>query len=1096
MRSLLIFALALAAYPQNRTLFRNPTVNRTHIVFSYADDLWSVARGGGEAVRLTSGLGSEGTPIFSPDGTQVAFTGTYEGNVDVYVVPAKGGVPKRLTYHPGFDLAQGWTPDSQRVLFSNSGGTANDKPRLYTVDLAGGFPSELPLPIAAAGSFSGDAKQIAYLPFARANQIWKNYRGGRATPIWIANLADSSIVKIPHNGSNDHSPLWVGDRIYFLSDRNGSDTLFSYDPGSKAVTQLVENKGLDFKSASATSDAIVYEQFGEIFVYDLKSKKPAKVNISLSADLLNVRPRLEKLARSINNWNISPTGARAVAEARGEIFTVPAEKGDVRNLTNTSGVADRDPSWSPDGKRIAYFSDESGEYMLHLRDQTGRGEVTKIPLGDQPSFFYSIQWSPDSKHLSFVDKRLNLWRLELATKQVKAVDKGLFNGDQIGFRARWAPDSKWIAYAKSMPNQLAAIYIYSVESGQTNRITDGLSDASSPVWDRSGKYLYFASSTDSGPASEFDLSAAYRPSSSSLYLAVLSKTEPSPFSPESDEEKVTELKTGEPKKDEPKKDEPKKEDAKPVKIDFEGIDQRIVPLPLPPRSYRNLEAGKAGTLFYMEFPSNFGGGGPGAPLQKFDLAKRKSDLFAAGVTTYRLSANGEKILVGLPGGNASIVATAAPMKPGDGALKLDGMEAFIDPRAEWKQMYKEAWRIERDFFYDTKYHGLDLQAANERYSMYLSAVGSRNDLTYLFQEMLGQMSVGHLYIGGGDTPNQPKPVGGGLLGADYVLQQGRYRLARVYSGENWNPQTRAPLTQPGVGAKGGEYLLSVNGRELTASDNIYAFFESLAGKRVNLKLGPNPNGDSSREVTVIPVESETALRTLAWVEENRQAVDKLSGGKLAYIHLPDTAGGGYTYFNRYFYAQIDKQGAIIDGRFNRGGSASEYIIEHLQRKLASLWASRDGNMTTTPSAGIFGPKVMLVNEYSGSGGDLLPWLFKRARIGPVVGKRTWGGLVGIGGHPPLMDGGTVTAPHFGFWSPEGKWEVENHGTSVDVEVDFDPKAWREGHDPQLERAIELALADLKKNPIPLPVKPVFPDYHSGKPTGRSANSNRSGAGSN
>jgi len=1093
MRWLTFLVFALAAFPQTRTLFRTPTVNRTHLVFAYADDLWTVARSGGDAVRLTSGLGNETGPIFSPDGTQVAFTATYEGNVDVYVVPAKGGVPKRLTYHPAPDQAQGWTPDSQRVLFANSGASANDKPRLYTVDLNGGFPTALPLPIAAAGSYSADGKHIAYLPFARANQIWKNYRGGRATPIWIANLADSSVTKVPHTGSNDHSPLWVGDKVYFLSDRNGSDTLFAYDTNSKAVTQLIENKGLDFKSASAGPDAIAYEQFGDIHLYDLKTKKAAKVPIALSADLLNVRPRLEKLSRSITNWNLSPSGLRALAEARGEIFTIPAEKGDVRNLTNSSGVADRDPAWSPDGRLIAYFSDESGEYALHLRDQTGRGEVTKITLGEQPSYFYAIQWSPDSKHLAFTDKRLNLWRLELASKELKLVEKGLMNGDQMNFRARWSPDTKWIAYAKSMPNNLSAIYIYSLESGKSTRITDGLSDAGFPVWDKGGKYLYFASSTDSGPASEFDLSSAYRPTSSSLYAAVLSKEEPSPFSPESDEEKVQEP----PKPDAPKNGEAKKDTVKAVKIDFDGIDQRIVPLPVPSRNYRGLEAGKAGVLFYLEYPSTFGGGsGPGATLHKFDLAKRKSEVFAPGALAFRLSANGEKILVARPGGVAAIVATAAPMKPTDTPLKLDGVEAFVDPRAEWKQMYKEAWRIQRDFFYDPKYHGLDLQAANERYSLYLNSVGSRSDLTYLFQEMLGQMSVGHLYIGGGDQPNQPKPVGGGLLGADYTLDQGRYRLTRVYSGENWNPQTRAPLTQPGVGAKAGEYLLAVNGRELRASDNLYAFFEGLAGKRVSLKLGPNPNGDGSREVTVLPVDSEIALRTLAWVEDNRKAVDKLSGGKLAYIHLPDTASGGYTYFNRYFYAQTDKQGAVIDGRFNRGGSASEYVIEHLQRKLASLWASREGGFTTTPSAGIFGPKVMVVNEYSGSGGDLLPWLFKRAKLGPVVGKRTWGGLVGIGGYPPLIDGGSVTAPHFAFWSPEGKWEVENYGTPVDVEVDLDPKAWREGRDPQLERAVDLALAELKRNPPPTLVKPAYPDYHSGKPTGKPANGVRSGAGAN
>lgn len=1101
--SKILLTLALAAtvaWPQGKTLFRSPAVSKTQIVFAYAGDLWIVARSGGEAVRLTSAPGTESNPAFSPDGSMVAFTGQYDGNVDVYVVPAAGGVPKRLTYHPGPDLVHGWTPDGKSVLFTNVSQSHNNTPRMYTVDLKAGFPKEVPLPAGTMGSFSPDAKQIVYSPVLRANQIWKNYRGGRATPLWIANLADGSIVKIPRTDSNDFSPMWVGGKIYFVSDRAGRDTLFEYDTASKKVTQLVENKTLDVKAASAGADAIAYEQFGEIHLYDLKSRKSQKVDIALNADLLNVRPRLEKTARLLRNLDLSPSGVRAVVEARGDIYTVPAEKGDVRNLTNSPGAADRDPAWSPDGKWIAYFSDESGEYQLHLRDQTGRGEVKKIALAAKPTFFYDLTWSPDSKKIAYCDKKGGLWYLDIEKAQPVAIDQAVHYGGWNLYSPRWSPDNKWVAYARQLKSGMAAVFVYSLDSAKTTQITDGMSDAGDPAWDKSGKYLFFRASTNSGAVNlGLDLSNLTRAVTSTIYVAVLSKDEASPFAPESDEEKAE----PETKPDAPKPGAPKPAVAKvDVKIDFENLDQRILPLPLPPRNYGNLKAAKAGILFYME-----GGGGPlggGAPpvLHKYDLAKRKDEVFLAGAGAYVVSHNGEKILIGLAGGGGPggpgggpggegaprlmIAGTAMPPKPGEGMLRLDGLETFVDPQAEWRQMYKEAWRLQRDFFYDPKHHGLDLQAASERYEQYLKSVGHRSDLTYLFQEMLGQMSVGHLYINGGDNGEEPRSVRGGLLGADYKIENGRYRFQRVYSGENWNPQTRAPLTQPGVNVKAGEYLLAVNGRNLTDADNVYQAFEGTAGKAVVLKVGPNPGGDGAREVTVTPLEDEVALRTLAWVEDNRRTVDKLSGGRLAYIHLPDTAFGGFTYFNRYYFAQTDKQGAILDERFNRGGLAADYVIDHLRRPVWNYWSPREGEVYSTPGKIIQGPKVMLANEYSGSGGDLLPWLFKRAKLGPVVGKRTWGGLVGIGGYPPLVDGGTVTAPHFGFFTPESKWEVENHGTEPDIEVDLDPKLWREGRDSQLEKAVDLAMAELKKNPPQEPKKPAFPDYHKGTPLSNSA----------
>jgi len=999
----------------------------------------------------------------------VAFTGEYDGSVDVFVVPAAGGVPKRLTHHPSSDYVVGWTPDSKRVLFGSTRENWASVGQLFTVSVEGGFPEKLPLPHADSGALSPDGGEIAYLQLPRADQIWKRYRGGRAAAIWIAKLADSSVTMIPRKDSNDYSPMWIGNSIYFLSDRNGKVTLFRYDTRSKQVAQAIENNGLDLKSASAGPGGIVYEQFGAIHTYDLKTGKSQAVNITLNGDLPEVRPRMEKVSRWMRNAAISPSGARAVFEARGEIFTVPAEKGNARNITNTKGVAERSPAWSPDGKWIAFFSDESGEYMLHLAPQNGIGETQKISLGTPPSFFYSPEWSPDSKKIAYSDKRLNLWYIDIEKKTPVKVDVTTYADSQDSFEQTWSPDSKWIAYSKQLKNHLSAVCLYNVDTAQATQITDGMGDANSPAWDKNGKYLYLMVSTDSGPQSAgLDLSSNNRPVSRSIYAVVLSKSEPSPLAPESDEEKGEE----------------KKPDAKPaakveVKIDLDGILQRTIPLPMPARNYSSVKGAKTGILYVLEAPripepGSFGPGGPALTLQKFDLSKRKTEKFADGVAGFTISANGEKLLM-QQGQNWTIASATAPLKPGEGRLRFDEMEMQVDPAAEWKQMYREVLRLERDYFYDPNHHGLDIQALGERYEKYLRNLSSRGDLNYLWREMLGELTVGHLYVTGGDTP-QANQVQGGLLGADYKVENGRYRVAKVYNGENWNPNTRAPLTQPGVNVAAGDYILAVNGKELRGSDEIYALFEATAGKNTILKVGADPNGTNAREVTVQPLPSELQLRRLDWLESNRRKVDQLSGGKLAYVYLPDTANGGLTYFNRYYFAQSDRQGLVIDERFNSGGQAADYVIDHLRRPVWSYWSSRDGQDYTTPANNITGPKVMIINEAAGSGGDMLPWMFRRAKLGPLVGKRTWGGLVGIGGYPTLIDGGYVTAPHFAFWNPDGKWDVENHGTAPDVEVDLDPKQWREGRDTQLEKAVQLAMEMLEKNPPAKPVRPPYPVY--------------------
>lgn len=1079
-----IAVLTMFAWAQAETplLLRQPTVSRTHVVFVFADDLWSAERAGGEARRLTTDVGVERHPIFSPDGSLVAFTGDYDGNTDVFVVPAAGGVPKRLTYHPGADMVVGWAPDGKRVLFRSARYSYVPRfTRLFTVSVEGGFPSQLPLPIALEGAFSPDGTQIAYVPLPGAYQVWKRYRGGMASPIWVANLSDSSIEKLPREDWNDFKPMWVGDTIYFLSDRNGTVTLFEYGTKTKQVREVIRNRGLDIKWASAGPDVIVYEQFGSLHLYDLQSGRTRKLDIHVAGDLPSVRPRYVKVAEKIVSAGLSPTGKRAVFEARGEILTVPAEKGDIRNLNETAGVAERDPAWSPDGKWIAYFSDASGEYQLHLQEQSGMGKARTIDLGTPPSFFYQPVWSPDSKKIAYTDKRLNVWYLELETGKRVLVDTDTYDSPFRSLDPVWSPDSQWLAYTKQLRSHMRAVFVYSLKTGEKHQVTDGMSDARFAAFDKDGKYLYFTASTDVGPTTGWlDMSSVNRPVTRSVYLVVLGKDEPSPLAPESDEEQVKEAKKEEEKEaaEGEQAEKEKKPEEVTVQIDFENIDQRILALPIPARNYMGLLAGKAGTVYLVEGPRipQFGPG-PQFTVHKFDLKKRKTEKLLEGISAFVLSHDGEKMLY-RKGKQWAIVATAKPPKPGEGALKLDKMEVRVDPRAEWRQMYHEVWRIERDFLYDPGAHGLDLQAAERKYEPYLESVGSRADLNYLFSEMLGNLVLGHTFVGGGDTP-KVKKVPGGLLGADYVIENERYRFARVYYGENWNPELRAPLTQPGVNVKAGEYLLAVNGREVRGADNIYRFFENTAGKQVVLKVGPNPDGTEAREVTVVPVASETALRHRAWIDENRRKVEEMTDGRVGYVYLPNTSAAGYTNFNRYYFAQIGKQAVVVDERFNGGGLAADYIVDYMRRPLMSYWSTREGEDFTTPLGSIFGPKVMIINEFAGSGGDALPWYFRKAGVGKLVGKRTWGGLVGVYDYPQLIDGGSVTAPRLAFWNPDGTWDVENHGVAPDIEVEFDPKAWREGRDPQLEKAVEVVLEELQKNPPPVHRKPAYPNYHRG-----------------
>ncbi len=1097
----LSLVLASAAFGASTTLhlLHRPAMNKTHIVFSYANDLWSVPRQGGAAMRLTSGTGVETEPVFSPDGNTIAFTGEYDGNIDVFTVPVTGGVPKRMTFHPDADRVVGWTPDSKRILFRSNRQSVSRYTQLFTVGVDGGLPEVLPLPMACTAAYSPDGKQMVYAPldggqFAPGFNnfvAWKRYRGGEASYLWLVNLKDLNIQKIPRTDSNDINPMWIGDKVYFLSDRNGTMTLFRYDPQSKAVTELIRNAGKDIRAASAGPGGIVYEQFGKIMIYDLAAQKSQQVPIDITADLSEVRPHFQNVAREIRGAKISPTGVRAVFEAHGEVLSVPAEKGDIRNLTNTPSVMDRTPVWSNDGRSIAFFSDESGEYALHIKPQNGGGETRKFPLAGKSAYYFEPRWSPDNKLIAFNDNQLNLWCLEVASGKLNKIDTDHIYSLDRDFT--WAPDSKWIAYAKFLPNRLHAIWIYSFTDGKSTQVTDGMSDARYPAFDKEGQYLYFTASTNYGPTSSgLDMTSDEHEVTRSVYLVVLPNDVASPLAPESDEEKPGEVKP--PAEGRPGAGPAKETPPKPVRIDFNKLMLRTVALPVPARPYRELAAGKTGVIYLVETAQgNARGPFGGATLSKFDLKTRKLDKLADNIGDFDLSANGEKMLIRIvrPGAAGAgrgaaanapqappeyvIVSASAPLKPGEGALKLSDVEVNVDPLGEWTQMYHEVWRIERSYFYDPSLHGVNVADSEKEYEKYLTSLGSRSDLNYIFHEMLSEFTVGHLRGGGGNLP-QSKTIPGGLLGADYEIANGRYRIGKIFTGESWNPQLRAPLIQPGLNVNEGDYLLAINGTDLHGNDDVSRLLEGTAEKHVVLRVGADASGANSREITVVPVASETPLRHSAWIEENRRKVDQMSGGKLAYVYMPDTAQGGLTNFNRYYFAQVDKQGAIIDERFNSGGQVADYVIEVMNRPLLAWWSPRYGAMYRTPAAAIFGPKVMITNEFAGSGGDAMPWMFRKTGTGTLVGKRTWGGLVGISQYPLLMDGGNVTAPNFGFFSPEGKWDVENHGVAPDIEIDQEPKPVHDGHDPQLERAVGVAMEQMKKNPYPAPNRPAFPNY--------------------
>ncbi|MFW6123985.1 MAG: S41 family peptidase [Acidobacteriota bacterium] len=1054
----------------NTHMLTHPAVSKENIVFSYSNDLWISDFQGNHVRRLTSHKGVESCPVFSPDGKWIAFSAEYDGNTDVYLIPSQGGIPKRLTWHPYPDTVRAFTPDGKYVVFMSSRFSfTGSRPKLYKVSLKGGNPIPEKIPYAYKASYSPDGGRIAYTPFREAFNQWKHYRGGTFSRIRIITLKDSSIEKIPQpeGRCNDTDPMWFGSKIYFISDRNGEFNLFSYDTENKQVKQLTFYNDFPIVMASSGKDKIIFEQKASLHLFNIREETTDDLSIGVAADLLELRPRYEKGSQYIRNADISPTGARAVFEFRGEIVTFPAEKGDFRNLTETPGINERSPVWSPDGKKIAYFSDENGEYSLHIKEPKIKGEVKKFPIKGA-GFYDKPYWSPDSKKICYTDNSWSLYWFDLETGEShKIASEYLYGPSGLKtIHGVWSPDSNWIAYTLNTKAYIQKVYVYSIKEDKSHPITDGLSEVSDPVFDSSGKYLYFFVSTDAGPVKHwFAMSSADMRMTNAIYLAVLQKDVPSPLAKESDEEKG-------PQEENSQQEKEKNKEETNFYIDFERLNERILNIPVPEGNYYSLQTGSSGQIFYLEAPPN--SRGPYAretKLHKFDLDKRKDSVILSGVNGYKISADYKKLLY-ISGQNFGITDISDNIKPGEGKLNADSIEVQIDPPTEWTQIFHEAWRINRDYFYDPHMHGVDWKKMREKYSIFLPYLSCRQDLNRVIQWICSELGVGHHRAGGGDTLAETESVPVGLLGADYTVENNRYQFKKVYGGLNWNPELRSPLTQPGVDVVDGEYLLAVNGKPVNPPENLFKFFENTADRLTEITVSLDPEGKNSRTVNVVPLSSEYSLRNRDWVESNIDKVNKATNERVAYVYVPNTSTLGHTYFKRYFFPQSHKDAIIVDERFNGGGSVADYYIDILRRPYVCYWNMRYGADLKTPSASIQGPKVMLINESAGSGGDLLPWMFRKFKLGKLIGTRTWGGLVGTLGFPMLMDGGYVTAPNLAIWTKDG-WIVENEGVPPDIKVQQTPSEVLDGHDPQLEKAIEVVLEELMKNP---PEKPERPPY--------------------
>ena len=1055
-------------------LMRFPDIHDNLVVFVSGEDIWSVPVSGGNATRLTLHDGAERYPKISPDGRLIAFTGEYDGNGDVYVMNIYGGEVTRVTYHPGFDEVVGWHPLKNKILFRSTRHSFNRFERLFLISSDGTGLEELILNEASQGSFSPDGNRIAYNKVSRENRTWKRYQGGLAQDVYLYDFRTNEERNLTNFRGTDRIPMWIGDKIYFSSDRNRVLNIYAYDLNTEKIEQITRHTQYDVRRPSIGGTRIVYEHGGNLWLLDTDSKEYKEIPIEIRADAPEVRPYLKDVRRNITGFDVSPSGQRALIVARGEVFSVPKEEGPTRNLSNNCGARDKDAAWSPDGKTIAYLSDMGGEYEIYLVDPFGRTEA--VPLTRHVNGYrHTLRWSPDSKKIAFADQTLRCYYLDVATKKITEVDKAKFENVDVSLDLKpiydftWSSDSRFITYSKMDSDLVYKIYIYSLETGEIHCASNGLFNDFGPVFSEDGQHLFFISNRRFDPVlCDFEWEMVYKNAAGIYCLTLRQEGKPLLF-PRSDEED-----SGQEAKRVVKND--TKEDPS-VIIDFKGLSDRIEMLPLPPSNYRTLSV-NASNLYYLNSDEGdynrfeFRALGP-RNLYAFSFKDRKESAVIEGIEGYELSADGSKIIY-QKGRDIGIINSSAKNSKGE-PLPLSGLQMWFDPLKEWRQIFNESWRMERDFYYEPGMRGLDWDAMKEKYGRLLDRASCRQDIQFIIGELIGELSTSHTYVFGGDVQRNADRVNVGMLGVDWntEVESNRYRIKKIYRVPDWTQGIIPPLSGPGKDVREGDYLLQIDGREVKADKNIYSYLQNLAGKQVELTVNSTPAVEGSRKVSVEPLRGEGILRYLDWVEHNRLIAEKESGGTIGYIHLPDTYLSSAREFPKYFYAQMNKKGLIIDGRFNGGGLDPDIFLRRLEKKVRAYWTRRYSHDQTIPDFATRAHMVCLTNRQAGSGGDMLPMEFQMRKMGPVIGTRTWGGLVGVSMFLQMIDGGGLSAPDYRIYDPEGNWIVENEGITPDIEVDLHPTEVARGYDAQLMKGIEVLMKRIQEDPRPWPQHKPF-----------------------
>ncbi len=1066
--SLALFAaLAFTAKAQNPILHM-PDIHENNIVFVAGGDIWKSPAGGGLAQRLTFDDGDELNPSFSPDGKMIAFTGQYDGNPDVYVMNADGSDIRRVTYHPGYDEVVGWHPEKNKVIFSSGRNSTTRYTKLFLISPDGTGIEELIMYDAARGSFSPDGSKIAYNKVSRENRTWKRYVGGLAQEVYINDFNTDTETNISNFEGTDRMPMWIGDKIYFTSDRDRVLNIFAYDTQSNSINKITNHQEWDTRFPGHDQKSIVYEQGGDLWKLDLASGNTAQIPVEINVDMEETRPYLKTVSKELHGFDISPAGERALIVARGEVFSVPVENGPTYNLSRNSGANDRFATWSPDGKNIAYLSDKSGEYQIYIADNKGNEEAVALS-NFKDGFRHSLRWSPDSKKIAFTDQTLTLYILDINTKNITKVDKAEFENVDVSLTKKpindfsWSPDSRFVVYSKMNEAYMYQLYMYGLDDKNIHHISQELFHDYSPVFSADGQHLFFISDRRYDPTyGDIEWEMVYK-DVAGIYAMTLQVDGPSILPFKNDEVNAE-----------------KTEAAKniPVKIDFEGLTERTETLPLEKGNYRKLSVNES-SLFYLnaekgDFNKFEFRAVESMSLYAYDFASEKQKELIADINDYQLSASGSHLI--WKKGNAMAILKAGSPAESAATLDLSNLKMQFEPKAEWKQIFDEAWRMERDYYYEPGMHGQDWDMMKEKYGALIARASSRQDVRYIIGKLIGELNTSHTYIYGGDRQRSGDYVNVGMLGINFKADEKnkRYQITKIFGESDWSRGVYPPLTKPGINVKEGDYILAVNGRELTSDLNFYSYFIDLAGKQVTLTINSQPTMEGARELVVEPARSESQMRYIDWLEWNRKTVDEASGGKIGYIYLPDTYNGSAIDFPRYFYSQTKKEGIIVDGRFNGGGLDPEIFLQRLLKKPHGYWTRRNSADQTIPALAVDAQMACLTNRYAGSGGDELPYEFRWNGMGPIIGTRTWGGLVGVSMFIDLIDGGGLTAPDYRIYNAKGEWVVENEGITPDIIIDIDSKKMAEGYDTQLMKAVEVILKDIEENPRTFPVHEAFP----------------------